>query len=88
MCVLVAAPVALATGEGSPFSLGKRNPTKGNVTKESQVATNGTATVANLSADKVDGLDSTDFVTATAAASKFATHDDVKFAQTNLGRAR
>src|SRR5512132_3601476 len=170
-CALLAAPVAFATGEGRPFSLGQRNPTTGNSTTESQVianvdkgkggigantggystrqsnlsssgggaiygcrattgneacisannlangdafrfqagpnapdvgqirfgtnikqlvnkppfATNATGTVANLSADKLDGLDSTDLLTTKAAADKYATHDEVKFAQTDLG---
>jgi hypothetical protein len=170
-CALIAAPVAFATGEGHPFSLGKRNPAAGNAAAESQVianvdkgkggtgpntggystrqsnlsksgggaiygcrattgneacisannlangdafrfqagpnapdvgqirfgadikqlvnkppfVTNGTGTVTNLSADKLDGLDSTDLLSTKAAADKYATHDEVKFAQTNLG---
>jgi hypothetical protein len=37
---LVAAPVAFATGEGKNFILGKRNPSSGGLTKESQVIAN------------------------------------------------
>lgn len=40
ICALVGAPAALAAGDGNPFTLGKRNPTSGSVTKESQVIAN------------------------------------------------
>jgi hypothetical protein len=40
VCILVAVPVAFAAGEGRPFTIGKRNPTSGSVTRESQVIAN------------------------------------------------
>ena len=37
---VLAAPLAFAAGEGDPIDLGKRNPTRGAVTKETQVIAN------------------------------------------------
>jgi hypothetical protein len=170
--VLVAAPVAFATGEGKNFILGKRNPSSGGLTRESQVianiaqgkggigantggfstrqsnlsnsgggaiygcratpgteaciasnnlangdafrfqaspnapeagvirfgtdlkslvnkppfVTNGTATVTNLSADKLDGIDSSDFLTTANAASTYVTKTQASqdFAASNI----